>query len=372
VVEHIRARIEAAGGAISFAEYMALALYAPGLGYYATGSQKLGPGGDFVTAPELSALFSRTLARQVADALGSMGGGEILELGPGSGVMAADLLAELERLDRLPSAYRLLEVSPDLRRRQEALLASRVPQLMARVCWLDSLPEAPIEGVVLANEVLDALPVQLFCYHRGALYERAVGWDAGGLVWVDREPPAELAAAVQGLGLAAELTAGEPGYCSEIRLDLGPWVRALADALARGLVLLVDYGYPRGEYYLPERGAGTLMCHYRHRAHGEPFLYPGLQDITAHVDFTAVAEAAVDAGLTVAGFTDQGSFLVNCGLAEQLQAGMGSAEHLALAQQVKTLTLPSEMGERFKVMGLVRGLDGLLRGFERGDRAARL
>jgi SAM-dependent MidA family methyltransferase len=372
VADYIRACIDVSGGEISFAEFMELALYAPALGYYAAGTTKLGPAGDFVTAPEVSALFSRSLAHQVAQTLDRLGGGEVLELGPGSGVMAADLLSELERLDCLPSAYRLLEVSPELRARQELTLDARVPQLMDRIEWLDALPAFPLRGLVLANEVLDALPVHLFCLTGGELCERVVGRKGDQFIWGERRPGPELSAAVRALGLEPALQEGPEPYCSEIRLGLGAWIGAIAKSLGQGLVLLMDYGYPRAEYYLPERSAGTLMCHYRHRAHGDPFLYPGLQDITAQVDFTAVAESAVDAGLEVAGFIDQASFLINCGLAEMLKEDMDVAARLHLAQQVKTLTLPSQMGERFKVMGLVRGMERSLRGFERGDRAARL
>lgn len=364
----IREEIQAAGGSISFARYMSLALYAPGLGYYSAGSQKFGAAGDFMTAPEISALFARTLARQIAEVLTALGGGELLELGPGSGAMAADLLVELERLGALPTTYRLLEPSPDLQQRQRRSLEARVPHLMGRVEWLQALPDPPIEGVIVANEVLDALPVHCFCLSGQELRERAVGWDGSRFCWVERAPTASLAAAVAGLGLERQ---GQV-YCSELNLGMRPWIRSLASSLSRGLILLVDYGYPRAEYYLPERLSGTLMCHYRHRAHGDPFVYPGLQDITAFVDFTAIAEAAVDAGLQVAGFVDQASFLINCGLIELMESAGTDFERLALAQQAKTLTLPSEMGERFKVMGLGRGLGFAPRGFSRADRAARL
>jgi SAM-dependent MidA family methyltransferase len=368
VTERIRAEIESAGGAISFDRYMALALSAPGLGYYNAGTRKFGAAGDFITAPEISPLFARTLARQVADVLAGLRGADLFELGPGSGVMAAELLAELERLGELPATYRLLEPSPELRERQGATLAARVPQLLERVSWLETLPDPPIEGVIIANEVLDALPVHVFCLTAQGIIERAVGWDGSRFCWVERDPTPTLAAAVAELGM----TPTAQRYCSELNLALRPWIAALAGCLHRGLVLLVDYGYPRSEYYLPERLTGTLMCHYRHRAHPDPFLYPGLQDISAYVDFTAVAEAAVEAGLRVAGFTDQASFLLNCGLTEHLEAAATDVERLILAQQVKTLTLPSEMGERFKVMGLSRGLTGGLRGFAGVDRAARL
>jgi SAM-dependent MidA family methyltransferase len=370
----IRAEIAAAGGALSFARYMELALYAPGLGYYSTGSHKFGARGDFITAPETSPLFARCLARQCQQVLAALGGGAILEFGAGSGVLAVELLLELERLNSLPTEYFILELSAELRARQQQLLAQRAAHLLDRAHWLDSLPVGGLHGVVLANEVLDAMPVQLFVHSAGALRERCIAWEEQGFVWRDVPAGAPLVQAVAALQAALP----EPlpdGYCSEFNPALSGWVRSLAATLERGAALLIDYGYPRREYYLPERSAGTLMCHYRHRVHADPLILTGLQDITAHVDFSAVAAAGLAAGLAIAGYTTQAHFLLGSGLPELAAASdpENSAAHLAMTDQIKTLTLPGEMGERFKVLALTRGLEGLpLRGFALRDLRNRL
>ena len=359
--------IAAAGGRISFARYMEQALFAPGLGYYSAGSQKFGASGDFVTAPEISSLFSRCLARQTAEVLENLGGGAVLEVGAGSGIMAADLLAELAALGALPDHYFLLELSADLRQRQRETLARMVPQLLDRVRWLDSLPEGGFCGVVLANELLDALPVHLFRVEAGGLTERCVGWQDGRFQWCS----AEISDAALAQRLAT-LSKGLPeGYESEFNLAAGGWIGSIAGMLQAGVVLLIDYGFPRHEYYHPQRDRGTLMCHYRHRAHDDPFVYPGLQDITAHVDFTAVAEGAVDTGLDVLGYNTQGLFLLANGITELAQLD-DEREQLRLAQQVRTLTLPGDMGELFKVMALGRGYDAPLRGFALQDLRGKL
>jgi len=368
VCARLRAEIESAGGAISFARYMELALYAPGLGYYAAGTRKFGEGGDFVTAPELSPLFSHCLARQCRQVLDGLGAGAILEFGAGSGVMAADILAELERLGGLPARYQILELSADLRARQGETLAARVPHLLERVVWLDRLPDA-FAGVVLANEVLDAMPVHRFGVEAGQDFEWYVGWEDDGFVW--RRGP------LSDARLAARITAlrGLPGvelperFESEINLAAEDWMRSVAAILHSGMALIIDYGYPRREYYHPQRAGGTLMCHYRQRAHPDPLILAGLQDITAHVDFTAVAEAAVEGGLDVAGYTTQAHFLLACGLGTVLAelAGDDPVRHMELAAQVKRLTLPSQMGELFKVLALTRGFDAPLLGFSLRD-----
>ncbi|MGH8369705.1 MAG: class I SAM-dependent methyltransferase, partial [Gammaproteobacteria bacterium] len=303
--ERLRARIHAeivsAGGAIGFDRFMELALYAPGLGYYSAGARKFGAAGDFITAPELSPLFSRCLAQQAGEVLQALGTGDILELGAGSGVMAADMLAELESSDRLPARYLILEVSADLRERQRETLQQRVPGLLGRVQWLDTLPES-FTGLIVANEVLDALPVQRFRRDADGWSEYTVRLDGDAFVWNTRPPAPELRDALAAL----EASLPSPlaiGYSSELCLRLPAFIRALAGTLERGAMLFVDYGYPRAAYYHPDRSMGTLMCHYRQRAHDDPFLYPGLQDITAHVDFTAVAEAGVAKGLELAGYT---------------------------------------------------------------------
>ncbi len=356
----IRDRIAAAGGALSFARYMELALYAPGLGYYSAGNQNFGPQGDFITAPEVSPLFARCLARQCRQILSALGGGVILEFGAGSGVMAVELLLELERLDSLPTEYFILELSAELRVRQQALLAQRAAHLRDRVYWLESLPAQGLRGVVLANEVLDAMPVQLFTRGAGAIRERCVACAGQRFVWRDVPADAALAQAISALQGALP----EPlpdGYCSEFCPALPAWVASLATVLKLGVALLIDYGYPRREYYLPERSAGTLMCHYRHRAHANPLVLTGLQDITAHVDFTAVAAAGTAVGLAIAGYTTQAHFLLGSGLPELASASdpRDLSAHLAIAAQIKTLTLPSAMGERFKVLALARGLENL-------------
>jgi SAM-dependent MidA family methyltransferase len=353
--EHIRAAIEAAGGAIPFSRYMDLALYAPGLGYYSAGARKFGAGGDFITAPELSSLFSRCLARQCAEVLAVVPQGSILELGAGSGVMAADMLLELQALDRLPAEYLILEVSADLRDRQRQTLATRATALASRVRWLDALPGS-FSGVIVGNEVLDALAVERFLKRPGGFDEYCVREEGERFAWESRPAGEQLAAILA----AFETTLAEPlkpGYVSELNLGVMPLVSSLARMLQQGALLLMDYGYPRAAYYHAERSMGTLMCHYRQRAHDDPFIYPGLQDITAHVDFTMVVEAGTSSGLELAGYTTQAHFLMALGV-----AGLAEADMKAV-QQVKLLTLPEEMGERFKAIGFTKGMDVALSGF---------
>lgn len=357
-------RIAAAGGWLSFADYMALALYAPGLGYYAAGARKFGAAGDFVTAPELTPLFARCLAAQAVEAMAASGD-EILELGAGSGRLAVDLMRELARLGRLPARYTILEVSPDLRQRQRALFEADAPELLDRVDWLDGLPER-WSGLVLGNEVLDALPVHLVRWQGGRAFERGVVLDAAGpgFAWADR-------LLVTGPLLEAANSLPAPGddYLSEICLAAPALIRSLAERLERGMLLFIDYGFPRAEYYHPDRRAGTLMCHYRHRTFDDPFYLPGLVDITAHVDFTLVADAALDAGLDVLGYTGQDHFLVNCGLLDCLaELGPGSLAYLKQAAQVQKLVQPTEMGELFKAIALGKGDLPPPLGFARGDK----
>jgi len=373
LLDHIRADIVAAGGAITFARFMELALYAPGLGYYRAGARKFGSGGDFVTAPELSPLFSRCLARQCQEILAALGGGQIVELGAGTGVMAADILLELRALDALPERYAILDLSGELRQRQRQTLTERAPELLERVVWLDTLPEPGWRGVVLGNEVLDALPVERFRITAHGPRRLMVTWTGAGLDWIEgAEDPAVTAAVAR---IEADLGWRLPdGYVSEYAPQLDPWLRAIAEPLAAGALLFVDYGYPRRDYYHPERTAGTLLCHYRHRAHDDPLILPGLQDITASVDFTAVADAALAAGLEVAGYTTQNHFLFGCGLMELL-AEVDAADlvrYLDLTRQVKLLTLPGEMGDRFQVIALTRHLGIPLRGFAFRDGRGRL
>ncbi len=373
--EIIRQAISASpSGSICFAHYMDQALYAPGLGYYSAGLSKLGAGGDFITAPEISPLFGRCIARQCREILAGLRGGEILELGAGTGRLAAEILLELEKLDALPERYCLLDRSADLRLRQQRHLQAIAPQLLSRIHWLNSLPERGFKGLILANEVLDALPVHRFCITGKGIAELQVGWEGGRFIWI-QDCPAEPELVTQVEAIEAALGRRLPApYLSEVNLMTGPWIASLAERLERGLLLFIDYGYPRCEYYHPERNMGTLICHYRQRAHPDPLILTGLQDITAFVDFTAVAEAATSCGLKVGGYTAQAYFLIACGLDKlliELQP-RSPARYLDYARQAKLLTLPGEMGERFKVMALAKGWDAPLLGFAFCDHRGRL
>jgi len=365
VAEHIRGEIAASGGWISFARYMELALYAPGLGYYSAGARKLGKAGDFVTAPEISPLFGQTLARQVHQILRA-GFDEVLEVGAGSGALAATLLDELDSYEAAPRNYFILELSADLRERSRDTLAARVPHLLERVAWLNRLPPA-FSGIVLGNEVLDAMPVSVVRVQGGRLEEGGVGERGGRLDWSWRVASGELVDAARPLGLAE-------GFRTEIHLAARGFIRSLAGILEKGVALFVDYGFPQREYYHPQRSAGTLMCHYRHHAHADPFFLPGLQDITSHVDFSAVAAAARDGGLETAGYTSQAQFLVNCGITDVMSRtpAEDGARFLPLANQANRLMSPAEMGELFKVIALRRGFAGALQGFSEGDRRSAL
>ncbi len=376
VFRHVCQQIEASGGWIPFAVFMDLALYAPGLGYYAAGAQKFGSEGDFVTAPEMTSLFGHTVARQVAQIL-EQTGGDVVELGAGSGLLAADMLDELERLGRLPGRYRILEPSAELVQRQQQRLRQRLPGMFDRVEWMESLevlesPVASFRGVVIANEVLDALPVHILVWRREGLFERGVALENGVLTWRERPAGKSLKMAADRIGTID--VDRELPYVSEV----SPATTALVDRLARGIdrgaVLLIDYGFPRAEYYHPQRRNGTLMCHYRHHVHDDALFLPGLQDITAHVDFTAVAEAGVDAGCRIAGYTTQAQFLLNCGITAVLARTPAEdiAAYLPQATAVQKLLSPAEMGESFKVMALSRGVDVPLLGFSEGDHIGRL
>lgn len=355
----IAAEVGDAGGWISFARYMELALYAPGLGYYSAGSRKLGRAGDFVTAPELSPLFGRTLAHQVAELL-AQDIPDIIELGAGSGTLAAAMLEELAALDRLPQRYRILEVSADLRERQREFLLARVPALSERIEWLEHLPER-INAVVIGNEVLDALPAQRIRVDRGRVEEIGVSLDDGHFAWSHRPAANALAA----IAVAQQLP---DDYETEINLAAQSLVADLARRLQHGALLLIDYGFPAHEFFHPQRNRGTLMCHYRHRAHSDPFLWPGLQDITTHVDFSAIAGAA--AALDLLGYASQAQFLINCGITTLLAEtpATDAARYAPLASQVQQLLSPAEMGELFKVIAFGRGVRAPLCGFVRGDR----
>jgi SAM-dependent MidA family methyltransferase len=348
MLARLREELQANHGWIAFARYMELVLYDPGLGYYAGGAPKLGAAGDFVTAPELGSLFGRTLARQL-QALA----GPILEFGAGSGALAATLLAE-HAFD-----YRILEISPQLELRQQARLGSRAQ-------WLQRLPER-IRGVVIANEVVDAMPVHAVAWRADGIMERGVALVGDELLWKERPATGDL------LEEARQIQVEAP-YESEIGLVAQAWMRELAARLEEGVIFIFDYGFPRHEYYHPQRTTGTLMCHHRHRAHADVFARPGEEDVTAHVDFSALAAAAVDAGLEVLGYATQAQFLVNCGITEVLgEANVENALHYApLAAEAQKLLSPAEMGELFKVLAVGRGVRAPLLGFARGDRSQSL
>ncbi len=365
VAEHIRSEITASGGWISFARYMELALYAPGLGYYSAGARKLGKAGDFVTAPEISPLYGQTLARQVKQVL-EAGFDEVLEVGAGSGALAATLLEELERSGRAPRNYLILELSADLRERSRDTLAARVPHLLERVAWLNRLPPV-FSGVVLGNEVLDAMPAHVVRVQSGKVEEGGVGVRNDRLNWSWRLASGGPLDAARALKLPE-------GFRTEIQLAAQGFVRSLSGVLEKGVAFFVDYGFPQKEYYHPQRKDGTLMCHYRHYAHADPFFLPGLQDITSHVDFSAMAEAAREGGLEVAGYTSQAQFLVNCGITEVMSRTPAEdvAKFLPLANQANRLMSPAEMGELFKVIALARGFSRPLLGFGEGDKRGTL
>ena len=384
VTAFLRALIDAAGGWIPFSRFMEAALYAPELGYYAAGAMKFGAAGDFVTAPELTPLFGRTLAHAIAPVLKETGG-DVLELGAGSGRLAVDVLGELERLGALPARYCILEVSADLRERQQETIARALPQLAGRVQWLDELP-AHFSGAILGNEVLDALPVELVHWTEDGPMVRGVALqprqaeaaksahpsivrhahDSGRTDFVLQDRPIAdplLRTRADALNLA-------PGYLTEINLAADALIASLGNMLQRGLILLIDYGFSATEYYHPQRHMGTLRAHYRHHALDDPFHLPGLCDLTAHVDFSAVARAGMDAGLELAGYTSQAGFLLNSGLTELLMQTppTDAAAYLPQANAVQRLVSPAEMGELFKVMGLSKGVVAPLAGFARADR----
>ena len=399
LVDAIRCDIEANGGWISFARYMELALYAPGLGYYTAGAHKFGEAGDFITAPELSPLFGRTLTRQVAEIMANSTP-HILELGAGSGKLAADMLDELEQLDSLPESYSILEVSADLRERQRELIQQRLPHLFDRVCWLDALPDT-LSGAFVANEVLDALPVHLVHWHalnghgknvipddktgharslspplslnegEGAreslreiiISERGVAFGESGFIWQER------AILDDELLKAAGQIKTPDDYVSEICLATRGLINSLASRLTQGAMLFIDYGFGAREYYHPQRAQGTLMCHYRHHAHDDPFFLPGLQDITAHVNFTDVAECGIDAGMELLGYTNHAFFLINNKITDILKTTSPENlhEYLPLSAQLQKLTSPAEMGELFKVIALGKNLEQPLSGFTQGS-----
>lgn len=363
-------RIFRSGGWISFADYMEIVLYTPEAGYYSGGAAKFGAVGDFVTAPEISPLFGQTLARQVALVLQSMNHGSILEFGAGSGKLAVELLLALEALGSLPQCYNILDLSADLQQRQRTIIEQRIPHLASRVNWLSALPEQ-FNGLMLANEVLDAMPVHLVIWQSGSIMERGVIWENNKLAWQDKPlTEGELFDIARQLP-PSNLSFSALPYMSEISLANRSFIRTLASVLQQGIILLVDYGFGQHEYYHAQRHQGTLMCHYRHHAHDDPFFLPGLQDITSHIDFSAIAQTATDSGLQLAGYTTQAHFLINCGITDLLTHIPADQlnNYLPLANQVQQLVSPAEMGELFKVMALSKNIDSdtVAHGFTRGD-----
>jgi SAM-dependent MidA family methyltransferase len=393
LAELIRGEIAAADGWIPFEQYMRLALYTPGLGYYSGGAAKFGQEGDFVTAPELSPLFGRAVARQAAQVLEALEAGDILEFGAGTGKLALDLLLELEKLGSLPKQYFILEVSAELQQRQRYLFEKFAAHLLPRIAWLKHLPPR-FSGFILANEVIDAMPVHLVAWRGADLFERGVAWRNGKFTWCERwltkgkdtgaKGKEELFEAAQELnpqiqsgnndrgddGGASEYS-DEYEYISEINLSARHFMHSLGNMLEKGLILLIDYGFGQSEYYHPQRNHGTLMCHYRHRVHDDPFYLPGLQDITSHVDFTAIARMADNSGLELMGYTTQAHFLINCGITEILAQTPpeNMKDYLPLANQLQKLVSPAEMGELFKAIAFGRNISAPLAGFVRGDKS---
>ncbi len=369
LLSSIQALIAKEGGWVNFAQLMDAALYTPGLGYYSGGAKKFGFDGDFVTASEISPLFSQTIARQVNQVLSALKGqnkqADILELGAGTGRFAKDLLLEMAKLDQLPTRYMILEVSAYLREVQHSSLKAALPnELMNRVVWLDELPKH-LDGLIFANEVLDALPVHIVKKTADGLAEMVVVSEDAGLAWQEK-----LASSSALKGFVAEIDLMD-GYTTEVCLAASGLVASLAGILQSGMLLMIDYGFSRDEYYHPQRNQGTLMCHYRHRAHGDPLVYLGLQDITAHVDFTRVAEAGVANGLELIGFVTQAQFLINAGITELLASipAEDSANYLPLVASAQKLLSPAEMGDLFKVIGFERNLDIPFIGFSSGDKS---
>ncbi len=366
----IRDKIHAADGWLSFEQFMNLALYAPGMGYYSSGATKLGSAGDFVTAPEISSLFGRTVAQQVLQISQQIKHADILEFGAGSGRLALDILLELEKSDALPRKYFILEVSAELRQRQQVLFANKAPHLVQAIEWLEQLP-AQFTGTILANEVLDAMPVHIVKWRNNELFERGVTWQNNQFAWQDR--PINHAELGHSAGqLLPQINPDNHlaySYVSEINLTASHFMRSLTSFLQQGVILLIDYGFGRGEYYHPQRNQGTLMCHYRHYAHDDPFYLPGLQDITSHVDFSAIAQTAENNGLPLLGYTTQAYFLINCGITNILAQTPteDTGRFFSQSSQLQKLISPAEMGELFKVIAFGKNFSDPLIGFSAGD-----
>ena len=370
----ICSEITTAGGWIPFTRYMELAIYSPGMGYYCSGTTKFGCAGDFVTAPEVSSLFGRAIAQQATQIIEGVGEdtGDILEFGAGTGKLALDILLELENLNRLPQHYFILEVSGELQEQQNKLLKRFAPHLLSRVQWLENLP-TKFKGLILANEVLDAMPVHLVVWRDNSLFERGVVWNGKRFEWSDRLlVEGELFKIAQEIIPQVSFNNNNiDTYISEINLSVRGFIRSLANILQKGTIVLIDYGFGRNEYYHYQRSRGTLMCHYRHHAHDDPFYFPGLQDITSHVDFTAITDVATGEGLELLGYASQAQFLINCGITEILAQipVENTGDYLPMSNQVQKLVSPAEMGELFKVIALGKDTQQSLIGFSNGDKS---
>lgn len=370
----ICSEITTAGGWIPFARYMELAIYSPGMGYYCSGTTKFGCAGDFVTAPEISSLFGRAIAQQATQIIEGVGEdiGDILEFGAGTGKLALDILLELENLNRLPQHYFILEVSGELQEQQNKLFEKFAPHLLSRVQWLENLP-TKFKGLILANEVLDAMPVHLVVWRDNSIFERGVVWSGKRFEWSDRLlVEGELFKIAQEIIPRASFNNNNiDTYISEINLSVRGFIRSLANILQKGTIVLIDYGFGRNEYYHYQRSRGTLMCHYRHHAHDDPFYFPGLQDITSHVDFTAITDVATGEGLELLGYASQAQFLINCGITEILAQipVENTGDYLPMSNQVQKLVSPAEMGELFKVIALGKDTQQSLIGFSNGDKS---
>ena len=370
VSRYIRELIRSAGGVLPFDQYMEAVLYAPGLGYYAAGARKFGEDGDFVTAPEMGDLFGHCLAREAEQILAAIPDAVVLEFGAGSGALAETLITALAQSGRLPSQYHIVEISPDLRQRQHERLTPLCKRYGVTLQWQESLPQSPFNGLILANEVVDAFPVTRFRVERGQLQRAGVRLDGDAFAWDWMDD-------LDADGMEAQLAQRHQlaeGYVTEACPRAHAWIRALGSCLKQGVALIFDYGFPGDEYYLSQRDCGTLRCHYRHRAHDDPFLYPGLQDITCHVDFSALADAGREAGLQLLGYTSQEAYLLSLGLMELAAPGDDDDQRAILARsaQIKQLVLPSQMGEACKVMALGKAMEHPLAGFDLRDRSASL
>ena len=366
VARYIRERIEDAGGVLPFDQYMDAVLYAPGLGYYATGTRKFGEGGDFITAPEMGPLFGQCLAHEVGPVLEMIDAPCVLEFGAGSGALAQSLIEALVASGQLPSRYCILEISPDLRERQRERLEPLAKSYGLTIEWLEQIPSEPLHGVILANEVVDAFAVTRFRVIEGRPWRAGVCIEGDGFAWdwIDDLAPDSVAAKIVRRYELVE------GYTSEVCPRADAWIDTLSHCLEQGLAIVIDYGFSAGEYYLPERSQGTLRCHYQHRAHNDPLIFLGIQDITCHVDFSGLADAGQAAGFDILGYTSQEAYLLSLGLLDLAAPQPEDDEKavLARAAEVKQLILPSQMGEAFKVMALGRNLDQKLQGFDLRDR----